>query len=790
MIVSALVLVIGLAGVGWLAKSDAARAHRLAGAEARACAAALESQFHHALGAVDVLGALARQNGGAIPNFQQVASELQATRPGLVSLELQPGGVIRDIFPRVGNERALGLNVLADPAQRDSANKAIQSRSLVAVAGSLPLRPGELGVVARLPIFLRGRDGRESFWGLVAVSMRFAAAMSQARLGALAAGGNDYCFYIPASAGQKPLAIVTRGVRTLNDTDQEPVRVKNAELRLALRPQGGWFNKTKAGLAALGVVLTSGLLGLLVHTVSRGRALETALAEESCRLVRETEDKKRAEEDYRGVREGTTAAETALMQARFTLQQAESKIVKLQAQLEAEARGARETSDALQAKLAQAELAASELQTRMEAAARTAEASAQAKEAELKQAQTALQPGRRIIQEMETRFDAAAQAAAQAAQAKETELDQAQAALRQAQWTIQEMETRLEAATLTQKQIIAEAQTRFERDQAAIAGLQASLAEAARSAEEAAETGEHTEFTLIHEDEAPHVAEEERIAEDRAAEEVAEAESAALVTSDHASLPTETPPAEVAEPPPASTEESPPPYPASAELSPDAAEPVEELPTKQKPAKMPRRKKHQRDDQMDLFKAPPETEPASTDPARDTAAPAPALEAPELPPDELAAPSVSSPPELETEPEHPAAAGWEETAGQPEFPDLALPEAVFEDLTPAKAETDQPAEETASVAEEAKPASARSFRLTPPVNSAQLRKAVNLMLPLLAGQDPGAKDCFNDNHASFRSAFTPESFEEFEQAIKSGEFGAALEHLKKAAKKHGISVAY
>ena len=82
----------------------------------------------------------------------------------------------------------------------------------------------------------------------------------------------------------------------------------------------------------------------------------------------------------------------------------------------------------------------------------------------------------------------------------------------------------------------------------------------------------------------------------------------------------------------------------------------------------------------------------------------------------------------------------------------------------------------------------REEKPPPPVDPAELRKAVNLILPLLADADPGAKDCLRDNRTTFRSAFSVEAYGEFEQSVKHAEFAAALEHLKKAAKRHGISV--
>jgi hypothetical protein len=88
---------------------------------------------------------------------------------------------------------------------------------------------------------------------------------------------------------------------------------------------------------------------------------------------------------------------------------------------------------------------------------------------------------------------------------------------------------------------------------------------------------------------------------------------------------------------------------------------------------------------------------------------------------------------------------------------------------------------------EHKPAPSRRLPAAPPVDPAQLRKAVNQIVPLLAEKDPGARECLRDNRTTFRSAFTPEAYAEFEQLVKSGDPDAALEHLKKAARKHAIS---
>ena len=162
----------------------------------------MELQFSQVVSAAEVLGALARQHGGAIPNFQKVAADLLAARPGLASLELQPGGVVSDIVPRAGNARAIGFNVLNNPVYRPGANATIQRRALT-VTGPLPLYRGEPGIVARVPVLQRGRDGRDAFWGFVAASMRVSEALRRAQVDDLAKQGYNYAVFAPASAGRK-----------------------------------------------------------------------------------------------------------------------------------------------------------------------------------------------------------------------------------------------------------------------------------------------------------------------------------------------------------------------------------------------------------------------------------------------------------------------------------------------------------------------------------------------------------------------------------------------------------
>ena len=62
-----------------------------------------------------------QQGGGKIDNFEATAIGMLPYYPGAASLQLAPDGVIREIVPLAGNEKAIGHNLLADPTRNKEA---------------------------------------------------------------------------------------------------------------------------------------------------------------------------------------------------------------------------------------------------------------------------------------------------------------------------------------------------------------------------------------------------------------------------------------------------------------------------------------------------------------------------------------------------------------------------------------------------------------------------------------------------------------------------------------------
>jgi sensor domain CHASE-containing protein len=768
-------VVTGLGLVAWRAKVRAETARAIARVEARARGASLELQFSQASSAAEMFGALARQGRGGLTNFQRVATELLTAHPGLASLELQPGGVVSDIVPRAGHERAVGFNVLKDAGQRVGANEAI-ARRVLTVAGPVTLDHGEQGIVARVPVFQRTLDGRDSFWGFVAVSMRLQQALSQAQMDDLVRQGYNFAFFAPLPGQQKAVAIASHGLMSLQDTVQQPIRAQNLDFRLALKPRSGWIDKTKVVLESLAVLLISALVALLVNLLESRRAVEAELTKATQRLTREAADRDQAQADSSGAKEGMATLQADLKRTQLALQQAESKAAQFQARVDASDRARDET--------------------------------VQVHEAELKEAHAALQKAQETITQLEARLDAAARAEKDAASV-------AQKRLQQYQTTLAELQVRLETATRSTRETAEASVAKAAQLEQSNRELKARLLVAERAEARVTELNELLEKAreeLRHRQEAstksagaasaqsgdtmpsetgekgsghqklsagisvqgspalpPSVVEGDfgKTKEDRSGSiSSGTAGSSELSTSGSAlSLPRE-------------GANALPLLLLGAEEAPVAFASPSEPSTTHKAVKAPKRKKARRDDQLHLFGNEVSAVATTNQPAAEAEAQVVGSREPKIAAIETAVTS-----------ETPASDRPKTPTGQAESA------TSLQESSKRAGRQTQPTPEPETAEKEVQPTSSRtsrepSLRLppAPPVDLAELRTAVSQILPLLSERDPGAKDCLRDNRKTFRSVFTAETYVEFEQLVKNGDFDAGLEQLKKAARKHGLSL--
>lgn len=97
--------------------------------------------------------------------FETAVSHLIGEHTQLRNIAAAPDMVIRYMYPRAGNEAAIGLDYRQAAGQWAAAERARASGDLV-LAGPLELEQGGWGLITRVPVFIE-QNGQEKFWGLV-----------------------------------------------------------------------------------------------------------------------------------------------------------------------------------------------------------------------------------------------------------------------------------------------------------------------------------------------------------------------------------------------------------------------------------------------------------------------------------------------------------------------------------------------------------------------------------------------------------------------------------------------
>ncbi|WP_430009391.1 EAL domain-containing protein [Methylophaga lonarensis] len=156
----------------------------------------------------------------------------------LRNIAAAPEMVIRYMYPMQGNEAALGLDYRQVPEQFEAAERARINRELV-LAGPLELFQGGVGLITRIPVFLKNEHGEEYFWGLISAVI-------------------DAEQFFQASgliASQMPVEMAIRGKDGLGESGEvfwgdaalfeQPVMLMDLQLpeghwQLAAQPLGGW----------------------------------------------------------------------------------------------------------------------------------------------------------------------------------------------------------------------------------------------------------------------------------------------------------------------------------------------------------------------------------------------------------------------------------------------------------------------------------------------------------------------------------------------------------------------
>lgn len=78
-------------------------------------ASAVQRVIENALSSTYALAALVRRDKGRVADFSTIAAEMLPLYQGVSALALAPDGIVSQIIPLQGNEKAIGHNLFKDP---------------------------------------------------------------------------------------------------------------------------------------------------------------------------------------------------------------------------------------------------------------------------------------------------------------------------------------------------------------------------------------------------------------------------------------------------------------------------------------------------------------------------------------------------------------------------------------------------------------------------------------------------------------------------------------------------
>lgn len=244
----------------------------------------LDRQLQSTLSVPETVSAFIAAQGGMSPEiFATVVGRLLEHQRNIRNLALAPDNVISDIYPRLGNERALGLRYMDNPQQRGAVERAIQTRRTV-VAGPITLVQGGLGIVSRTPVFLASNPqpavvAEPRFWGIVSLTVNADALFADAGLNTEQMGFQIAARGLDAMGAQ---GAVFMGRPQIFDEAPATLDVPlpgGGNWILAAVPAGGWHAAGR--VPALVVMLSYAfalLLGLLSARLVRAHQQVLALA--------------------------------------------------------------------------------------------------------------------------------------------------------------------------------------------------------------------------------------------------------------------------------------------------------------------------------------------------------------------------------------------------------------------------------------------------------------------------------------------------------------------------------
>lgn len=168
--------------------------------------------------------------------FESMASRLYGDDPAVKTIELAPNGIIQNVYPFKENQKAIGMNMLAEYERKEAATLAKDTRKYT-LEGPYDLKQGGKGALLYDPIYVN-----EEFWGFSILVIDWDAFLDEIHLSDLKKASYDFVIWKTDRVTKKKIIISQSSKNIDSNTLLIKCKLPNNKWNFEIVPKQGWIN--------------------------------------------------------------------------------------------------------------------------------------------------------------------------------------------------------------------------------------------------------------------------------------------------------------------------------------------------------------------------------------------------------------------------------------------------------------------------------------------------------------------------------------------------------------------
>lgn len=208
--------------------------------------------------------------------------------------EIAKDGIVSQVYPLKGNEKAIGLNMIEN-AQRKTEAELARDSGEYTIAGPYELVQGGTGVLLFDPVYATDAAGNRYFWGFSILVIDWPQFIKEMNLEKLEEAGYHYQIWKKNADTGEPIEIAKSKNYEKSDDLEVACKVPNDTWYFEIIPENGWITSAQKFWGVLIALLTASIMVIMYLQFRTRRYKEAdyeAELEKSAREAREANEAK------------------------------------------------------------------------------------------------------------------------------------------------------------------------------------------------------------------------------------------------------------------------------------------------------------------------------------------------------------------------------------------------------------------------------------------------------------------------------------------------------------------